>query len=65
MRKIFADNTSYFSKVLDLDKSVIKLNIDLQKIIQWTNQWKIQLNPDPKKQVNELIFSCKLVLYNL
>ena len=65
MRKIFADDTSYFSKVLDLDKSATELNIDLQKISQWTNQWKMQLNPDRKKQANELIFSRKLVFYNL
>ena len=52
MRKIFADDISYFSKVLDLDKSATELNIDLQKISQWTNQWKMQLNPDRKKQAN-------------
>ena len=55
----------FFSKVLDLDKSVTKLNTDLQKISQWANHWKMKFNPDPKKQTHEVIFSCKLVSNNL
>ena len=31
MCKIFADDTSIFSKVLDVNKSVIELNVDLEK----------------------------------
>ena len=58
--KIFADDTSLFSKVLDVNKSVNELNSDLEKINQWAYQWKMQFNPDPKKQANEVIFSCKL-----
>ena len=58
MCKIFADGTSLFSEVLDLDKSVTELNTDLQKISHWAN-------PDPKKQANEVIFTRKLVSYNL
>ena len=50
MCKIFADDTSLFAEVLDLDKSVTELNIDLQKISPWAN-------PDPKKQANEVIFT--------
>ena len=65
MCKTFSDDTSLFSKVIDLDKSVTELNTDLQKISQWTNQWKMQFNPDSKKQTNEDIFSCKLVSNNL
>ena len=34
MCKIFADDTSLFSKVLDVNKSVIELNADLEKINQ-------------------------------
>ena len=56
MCKIFADDTTIFSKVLKLDKSVTEL-----KISQWTNEWKTQFNPDPKEQVTEVILSCKLV----
>ena len=65
MCKIFADDTSLFSKVLDVNKSVIELNDDLEKINQWAYQWKIQFNPDPNKQANEVIFSRKSISHNL
>ena len=32
MCKIFADDTSLFSKVLDVNKSVVELKADLEKI---------------------------------
>ena len=54
--KIFADDTSLFSKVLDINESAKTLNIDLEKINQWAFQWKMQFNPDPNKQANEVIF---------
>ena len=65
MCKIFADDTSLFSKVVDINKSVTKLNTDLEKISQWVYQWKMQFNPDPNKQANEIILSRKLVSNNL
>ena len=67
MCKIFADDTSLFSKVLDINKSVTEINSDLENINQWVYQWKMQFNPDPynNKQENEIIFSRKLVLNNL
>ena len=55
--KIFADDTSLFSKVYDLHKSASNLNDDLEKISYWAYQWKMQFNPDPNKQANEVIFS--------
>ena len=51
--KIFADDTSLFSKVYDIHKSASNLNDDLEKIIYWDYQWKMQFNPDPNKQANE------------
>ena len=57
--KIFADNTSLFFKVLDINESANKLNTDLEKITKWAHQWKMQFNPDPNKQANEVIFSRK------
>ena len=36
-----------------------ELNYDLQKVSDWAFQWKIQFNPDPKKQAQEVIFSKK------
>ena len=65
MCKIFADDTSLFSKVLDVNKSVTELNADLEKINQWTYQWKMQFNPDPNKQTNEAIFTRKSISHNL
>ena len=65
MCKIFADDTFLFSKVLDVSKSVIELNADLDKINQWGYQWKMQFNPDLNKQENEVIFSGKSISHYL
>ena len=54
MRKIFEDDTSYFSKVYYINKSVRELNADLEKISYQAYQWKIQLNPDPTKKLLKL-----------
>ena len=63
--KIFADDTSLVSKVSDIHKSAIKLNDDLEKISYWAYQWKMQFNPDPNKQANEVIYSRKTSSNNL
>ena len=65
MCKLFANDTSLFSKVLDINKSVTELNTDLEKISQWSYQWKMQFNLDPNKQANKTIFSSKLPSNNL
>ena len=57
--KIFADDTSLFSKVYDIDISAKELNSDLEKISKWAFQWKMQFDPGPNKQANEVIFSKK------
>ena len=57
--KIFADDTSHFSKVQDINKSANGLNCDLEKVSNWAYQWKKQFNPDPNKQAIEVIFSRK------
>ena len=36
-----------------------ELKGDLAKINRWAFQWKMSLNPDPKKQTQEVIFSLK------
>ena len=41
------------------------LDIVLGKISQWVYQWKIQFNPDPNKQANEVIFTRKSNSSNL
>ena len=63
--KIFADDTSLFAKIYVINKSASELNADLAKISYWAYQWKMQFNPDPNKQANEIIFSRKLSSNNL
>ena len=55
--KIYADDTSLFSKVQDINRSANELNCDLEKVSNWAYQWKMQFNLDPNKQAKEVIFS--------
>ena len=57
--KLFADDTSLFSTVQDITTSTVSLNNDLTKISEWAVQWKMNFNPDPSKQAQELLFSQK------
>ena len=52
MCKIFADDTSLFSKVQDINKSANELNCDLEEVSNMAYQWKMQFNLDPNKQAN-------------
>ena len=63
-RKSFADNTSLFSVVKNVNVSNINLNNDYKKIDEWTFQWKISVNPDPTNQAQELTFSRKVQTTN-
>ena len=58
--KLFADNDSLFSVVQNINSATNDLNTDLIKISDWAFQWKMMLNPDPKKQTQEVIFSRKI-----
>ena len=40
--------------------STTNLNNNLNKVRNWTIQWKMNFNPDPSKQAQEVIFSRKL-----
>ena len=62
--KLFADDTSLFSVVKNVNASNIDLNNDLKKIGEWAFQWKMSFNPDPNKQAQELIFSRKVQTTN-
>ena len=55
---MFADDTSLFSHVSNKYKSQSELNNNLQ-VSSWAFQWKIQFNPDPNKQAQEVYFSKK------
>ena len=41
--KLFADDTSLFTVVYDVDIAADKLNTDLDVITNWAHQWKMQL----------------------
>ena len=57
--KLFADDTSLFSVIHDSQTSANVLKKDLEMIHNWTFQWKLNFNPDPTKQAQEVIFSRK------
>ena len=57
--KLFADDTSSFSEVYDIDTSTNDLNCYLEKISEWAFPWKMKLNPHHTKQAQEIIFSIK------
>ena len=44
--KLFADDTSLFSVVPNINTSATHLNSDLKKIGNWASQWKISFDPD-------------------
>ena len=51
--KLFADDTSLFTVVYDVDVAADKLNRDLEVISNWAHQWKMQFNPDKNKQARK------------
>ena len=59
--KLFADDTSLFSVVNDVNLSQFHLNSGLKKISEWAYQWKMAFNPDISKQAQEVTFSRKAV----
>ena len=58
--KLFADDTSLFSIIHDVNSSQVDLNEDLDKINNWAYQWKMSFNPDPSKKAQEVMFDRKL-----
>ena len=57
--KLFADDTSLFTVVYDVDIATNKLNRDLEVISTLAYQWKMQFNPDKTNQAIRVIFSQK------
>ena len=62
---LFADDTSLFSLVHNVNISTNNLNNDLSKINDRAIQWKMNFNPNPSKQAQEVIFSRKCQNLNL
>ena len=58
--KLFADDTSLFSIVHDPNATTNYLNNDLAKINDRAYQWKVNFNPDPLRQAQEVLFPEKL-----
>ena len=57
--KLFADDTSFFTIVKDINESASILNNDLLLISTWAFNWKMLFNTDPTKPAEEVIFSKK------
>ena len=57
--KFYAVDTMLYLIVKDPSLSAEELNYDLDIIHQLAHQWKMKFNPDPTKQANEIVFSCK------
>ena len=57
--KIFADDTSLFSKIENKNYSNFQLNKDLETISKWSFHWKMLINLDFIKQAIEVRFSHK------
>ena len=54
--KLFADDTSLFSVVHDINTAAIELNSELKQINERAFQWKMTFNPDHSKQAQEIMF---------
>ena len=54
---LFADDTSIFQAVSDMNASWQTLGKDRKTIQHWAFLWKMSFNPDPVKQAKEVIFS--------
>ena len=57
--KLFADDTSLFSVIHDINVSAGEVNEDLKKISEWAFQWQMIFNLDASKQA-QVIFSRKI-----
>ena len=53
--KLFADDSSIFVKVEDIEGAHHKLTSDLEQISAWAYQWKMHFNQDITKQAIEVI----------
>ena len=71
--RLFADDSSLFTRVEEVNETHEKLIKDLQTVTDWAYQWKMVFNPGITKQAIEIIFSvekkilltlnCSLMVY--
>ena len=57
--RLFADDSSVFTPVKDVQVTHEQLVKDLETVSKWGYQWKMVFNPDITKQAVEVIFSVK------
>ena len=57
--RLFAEDSSLFTSVNDVDQTHEKIEQDLSTITKWAHQWKMVFNPDITKQAVEVIFFVK------
>ena len=57
--RLFADDSSLFIRVEEVNETHEKRIKDLQTVTDWAYQWKMVFNPDITKQAIEIIFSVK------
>ena len=57
--KLFADDSSLFVRVKEVNAAHEQLLHDLDEVTKWAHQWKMRFNPDITKQAIEVIFSTK------
>lgn len=57
--RLFADDSSLFASVSDIQTTQQLLSEDLHTIADWAYQWKMNFNPDASKQAIEVVFSVK------
>ena len=57
--KLFADDSSLFNRVFDVNITHSLLENDLTTIQHWANQRRMVFNPDITKQAIEIVFSVK------
>ena len=66
--KLFADDTSLFSVVENVNETTANLNKDIENVSKWAQRWKMSFNPDPKKMAQKVLFSrkkCKVIHHSL
>ena len=57
--QLFADDSTLFTPVKDINQTDEKLIKDLQTVTDWSHQWKMVFYPDMTMQAIEVIFSVK------
>jgi hypothetical protein len=57
--KLFADDSSLFIEVSNVEEAHQTLTSDLNTISAWARLWKMKFNPDISKQAIEVVFSFK------